>query len=103
MGWARGENGRTSTVWLEGLSGGRVRGRLRLGWIDGVVALGGRGMTVEAVRQCEKDREEWRALVHMLNIEFNAANFVWPCVLPNRPLVDYHTKRDGMPLKRHTY
>ena len=31
---------------------GRVRGRPRLGWMDGVkVALGNRGMTVEAARQ----------------------------------------------------
>ena len=48
------------------VSGGRVRGRLRLGWIDGVkVALGNRGMTVEASRQWEKYRKEWGALVHM--------------------------------------
>ena len=34
------------------VSGGRVRGRQRLGWMDGVkVALGNRGMTVEAARQ----------------------------------------------------
>ena len=46
--------------------GGRVRGRPRLGWMDGVkVALGNRGMTVEAARQCAKDRKAWRALVHM--------------------------------------
>ena len=33
----------------------RVRGRPRLGWMDGVkVALGNRGMTVEAAQQCEK-------------------------------------------------
>ena len=44
---------------------GRVRGRPRLGWMDGVkVALGNREMTVEAARQCAKDRKEWRALVH---------------------------------------
>ena len=42
---------------------GRVRGRPRLGWMDGAkVALGNRGMTVEAARQCSK---EWRVLVHM--------------------------------------
>ena len=59
------------------VSGGRVRGRARLGWIDGVkVALGNRGMTVEAARQCAKERQEWRALV-----EFHAAIFAWPCVL----------------------
>ena len=34
--------------------------------MDGVkVALGNRGMTVEAARQCGKDRKEWRALVHV--------------------------------------
>ena len=44
-------------------SGGRVRGRPRLGWMAGVkVALGNRGMTVEVARQITK---EWRALVHM--------------------------------------
>ena len=48
------------------VSGGWVRGRLRLGWMDGVkVALGNRGMTVEAAQRCAKDRKEWRALVHM--------------------------------------
>ena len=40
-------------------SGGRVRGRPRLGWMDGMkVALGNKGMTVEAARQCAKDRKE---------------------------------------------
>ena len=53
-------------VLMAKVSGGRVRGRQRLGWIDGVkVALGNRGMTVEAARQCAKDRKEWRSLVHM--------------------------------------
>ena len=34
--------------------------------MDGVrVELGNRGMTVEAARQCEKDRKELRALEHM--------------------------------------
>ena len=34
------------------VSGGRVRGRPRLGWMVGVkVALGNRGITVEAARQ----------------------------------------------------
>ena len=48
------------------VSGGRVRGRPRLAWMDGVkVALGNKRMTVEAARQCAKDRKEWRALVHM--------------------------------------
>ena len=35
--------------------------------MDGVkVALGNRGMTVEAFRQCVKEQKEWRAVVHML-------------------------------------
>ena len=53
-------------VLMAEVSGGRVRGRQRLGWMDGLkVALGNRGMTVEAARQCAKDRKAWRALVHM--------------------------------------
>ena len=48
------------------VSGGLVRERPRVGWMEGVkVALGNRGMTVEAARQCAKDRKEWRAPVHM--------------------------------------
>ena len=43
---------------------GWVRGRPRLGWMDGVkVTLGNRRMTVEDAHQCAKNRKEWRALV----------------------------------------
>ena len=53
-------------VLMADVSGGRVRGRPILGWIDDVkVALGNREMTVEAARQCAKNRKVWRALVHM--------------------------------------
>ena len=53
-------------VLMSEVSGSRVRGRPKSGWMDGVkVALGNRGMTVEVARQCAKDRKEWRALVHM--------------------------------------
>ena len=53
-------------VLMAEVSGGRVRGRARLGWTDGVkVVLGNREMTVEAARQCAKERKAWRALVHM--------------------------------------
>ena len=53
-------------VLMAEVSGVRVRGRPRLGWMDGVkVALNYRGMTVEATRQYAKDRKEWRAMVHM--------------------------------------
>ena len=52
-------------VLMEEVSGGRVRGRPRLGWMDGVkVALSNRLMAVEAARKCAKDRKKWRALVH---------------------------------------
>ena len=66
--WACGkhEYRMTRRVLLVEVSGGRVREKPRLGWMDGVkVALGNSGMTVEAARQCAKDRKEWRALVHM--------------------------------------
>ena len=69
-------------------SGGRVRGRLRLHWMDGVkAAFGNRGMTVQVARQCLRDRKEWRALVHMKLNEFHAAIFAWHCVLSDRPPV----------------
>ena len=58
------------------VSGGWVRGRPRLGWMDGVkVALDNRGMTVEAARQCAKDRKAWRTLVRMQLNEFNVTIF----------------------------
>ena len=42
----------TRSVLMAEVSGERVRGRPRLGWMDGVkVALGNRGMTLEAPRQ----------------------------------------------------
>ena len=42
------------------VSGRWVRGRPRLGWMDGVkVALGNRGMTVEAARKTGKCGEPW--------------------------------------------
>ena len=53
-------------VLMAEVSGVRVRGRPGLGWMSGVkVALGNRGMTVEAARQCAKHRKAWRALVHI--------------------------------------
>ena len=40
-------------VLMAEVSGGQVQRRQRLGWMDSVkVALGNRGMTVEAARQC---------------------------------------------------
>ena len=60
------DNRAVRRVLMAEVSGGRLRGRPRLGWMDGVkVALGNREITVEAARHCKKDRKEWRALVHM--------------------------------------
>ena len=50
-------------VLMAEVSGGRVRGRPRLGWMDGVmVALGNRGITLKTTRQCLKDRKQWKAI-----------------------------------------
>ena len=69
MVWASGrmdEYRMARRVMMTEVSEERVRGRPRLGWMDGVkVALYNRGMTVGAVRQCAKDLKEWRALEHM--------------------------------------
>ena len=47
-------------VLMAKVSGGRVRGRPRLGWMDGVkAALGNRGMTVEAAQKTGKSGEPW--------------------------------------------
>ena len=47
-------------VLMAEVSGERVRGRPRLGWMDGVkVALGNRGMTVEAARKNGKSGVPW--------------------------------------------
>ena len=56
----------TRRMLMADISGKRVRGRPRLGWMDGVkMALGSRWMMVLAARQCAKDRKKWRALVHI--------------------------------------
>ena len=60
------ENRMARRMLMAKVSGGWVQGRLRLGWMYGMkVALGNRGMMVEAVQQCVKDWKEWRALVHL--------------------------------------
>ena len=82
-------------VLMAEVSGGRVRGRPRLGWMDGVgVALGNKGMTVQAARQCAKDRKEWRALVQSTERVFS------PSVLSDRPsgLWWLSPETGGMPL-----
>ena len=51
------------------------------------VALGNREITVEAARQCAKDRTEWRPMVHMKLNEFHEAIFSRPCILSDPPPV----------------
>ena len=47
-------------VLMAEVSGRRVRGIPRLGWMDGVrVALGSRGVTVEAARRIGESGEPW--------------------------------------------
>ena len=53
-----------------------VRGRQRLGWMDGVkVALSSKGMTGEVARQYAKDRKEWKAMVHISTFKFYVTVF----------------------------
>ena len=60
------ENCMARRVLMAEVSGGWVRGRPRLVWMDGVkVALGNRGMTMEAARKCAKYYKAWRSLIHM--------------------------------------
>ena len=70
MVWACGKNGRVPY----GQKGFDVGSKWRAGTretgvgLDGYgvkVALGNKGVTVEAACKFVKDREEWRALVHM--------------------------------------
>ena len=54
------EYGIARRVLMAEVSGGRVRGRPRLGWMDGVkVALGNTGITVEGARKIGKSRDLW--------------------------------------------
>ena len=47
------------------VSGRCVRGRPRIGWMDGVKgALRNRGMSLERARVCVRDRDEWRRQVN---------------------------------------
>ena len=79
-----------------------VRRRPRLGWMDGVkVALGNRGMTVEAARQCAKDRKAWRALVHICNWMSLTLPSLLGTVFFRTALPwsgRHHMERGGMPL-----
>ena len=90
-------------VMMAEVSGGRVQGRPRLGWMDGVkVALGNRVMTVEAARQCARKIGKsgepwytcnWMSFTHsfLLGPVFFQTTLPWSC--------SYHLERGGMPLR----
>ena len=57
------EGGTARRMLMTKVSEGRLRATTRLGWMDDMkVALGIRGMTVEAARQCTKEKKEWREI-----------------------------------------
>ena len=89
-------------VLMAEVSGRRVRGRPRLGWMDGVkVALGNRGGTVKAARQCAKDRKAWRALVYICNwMSFMRPFLLGPVFFRTALLCSggYHMEKGGIPL-----
>ena len=70
-------------------------------WMDGVnVALGNRGMTVEAARQCAKDRKEWSPEYICNWMTFTRSFLLGPVffrtALPCSG--DHHLERKGMSL-----
>ena len=68
------------------------------GWCEG--GLGQQRNDGGGCAECEKDRIEWRALVHMKLNEFHAAIFARPSVHSDRPPVLWwlSPERGGMPL-----
>ena len=67
--------------------------------MDGVkMAMGSRGMTLEAARPCTKDRKDWRTLVHRYMVGFNAPFLHGRAFFSDRLVADYHQEWSGMPL-----
>ena len=63
---------------MAAVDGGRVQGKVRLGWMDDVkISLGSRRMTVGSARQCVRDRKEGRTLVSMTWIENGEVMITW--------------------------
>ena len=85
-------------VFMAEISGGRVRGRPRLGWMDGIkVALGNKEMTVEAARKTGKSGEPWYICNWMsFTRPFLLGPVFFRIALPCSS--GYHMDRGGMPL-----
>ena len=98
-----GEYRLARSVLMAEVSGGRVRRRptLRLDTCSEVGFGQQRNDGGGCALQCSKDRKEWRALVQMYMIEYDAAASAWfLCSFESLPcaLVAYHLMRSGMPL-----
>ena len=91
-----GEYRMARRVLIMEVSGGRVQGTLRFGWIDVVkVALGSRGMTVENVRKIGRSGEPWGICSCLSTMR---PFLLGSCVLSVRPpaiMVAYHLERVG--------
>ena len=90
-------------VLMAKVSGGWVRRRPRLGWMDGVmVALGNRAMTVEGARQCAKYRKGYQLLpiFRALGACFTRPFLFGPVFFRTAHPCScgYHPERGGMPL-----
>ena len=71
-------------VLMAEVSGGQVRWRPRLSWMDGVkVALGNRGMIVEAAQQWRLERVESPGAY--VTEWVSSGHFAWHCVLSDCP------------------